>query len=95
MAGDYVNLFVADTGCALSAGDLGTMVDPFGHIDVMLQDGCKGSGLGVAIARSLVELHGGTMRLRSSPQIGSLVLIHLPVEMEPVQLSLPMSAAAA
>lgn len=94
MAGDHVNLFVADPGCSLSAGDLGTMVDPFGHIDGMLQDGCKGSGLGVAIARSLVELHGGTMRLRSAPQIGSLVLVHLPVSLEPVQLSLPMSAAA-
>lgn len=95
MAGDHVNLFVADTGCSLSAGDLGRMVDPFGHIDGMLDDGCKGSGLGVAIARSLVELHGGTMRLRSAPQMGSLVLIHLPIALEPVQLSLPMSAAAA
>ncbi|MCZ8186504.1 MAG: ATP-binding protein [Beijerinckiaceae bacterium] len=95
MAGDHINLFVADSGGGLSAGDLGTMGDPFGHIDGMLHDGCKGSGLGVAIARSLVELHGGTMRLRSAPQIGSLVLIHLPVSLEPVQLTLPMSAAGA
>lgn len=95
LAGDHINLFVADSGGGLSAGDLGTMGDPFGHIDGMLHDGCKGSGLGVAIARSLVELHGGTMRLRSAPQIGSLVLIHLPVSLEPVQLSLPMSAAGA
>jgi two-component system, cell cycle sensor histidine kinase PleC len=92
MNGDHVNIFVADTGCSLSAGDLGKMVDPFGHIDGMLQDGCKGSGLGVSIARSLIELHGGTMRLRSSPQIGSLIMIHLPIALQPVQLDLPMSA---
>ncbi len=90
--GDHVNIFVADTGCSISAGDLGKMVDPFGHIDGMLQDGCKGSGLGVPIARSLIELHGGTMRLRSSPKIGSLIMIHLPVSLQPVQLDLPMSA---
>ncbi len=92
MRGNHVNIFVADTGCSLSAGDLGKMVDPFGHIDGMLQDGCKGSGLGISIARSLIELHGGTMRLRSSPQIGSLIMIHLPVSLQPVQLDLPMSA---
>ena len=68
------------------------MKDPFGHIDGMLQDGCKGSGLGVAIARSLIELHGGTLRMRSSQQIGSLVMIHLPIAQEAVQLSLPMTA---
>lgn len=88
--GNHINIFVADTGCSLSAGDLGKMLDPFGHIDGMLQDGCKGSGLGVSIARSLIELHGGTMRLRSSPQTGSLIMIHLPVSNQPVQLDLPM-----
>lgn len=91
MNGDHVNLFVADRGCALSKGDLVTLVDPFGHIDGMLQDGCKGSGLGVSIARSLIELHGGTMRLRSSQQIGSLVMIHLPITAQPIQLDLPMN----
>lgn len=95
MNGDHVNIFVADRGCSLSAGDLGKMADPFGHIDGMLEDGCKGSGLGVSIARSLIELHGGTMRLRSSPRIGSLVMIHLPVALEPVQLDLPMSTLEA
>lgn len=92
MQGDHVNIFIADSGCTLTASEMGVMRDPFGHIDGMLQDGCKGSGLGVAIARSLIELHGGTLRMRSSAQIGSLVMIHLPVAQEPVQLSLPMSA---
>lgn len=92
MNGNHVNIFVADTGCPISAGDLGKMADPFGHIDGMLQDGCKGSGLGVPIARSLIELHGGTMRLRSSQRIGSLIMVHLPVSLQPVQLDLPMSA---
>jgi two-component system, cell cycle sensor histidine kinase PleC len=91
MNGDHVNIFIADPGCTLSAGDLGKMADPFGHIDGMLQDGCKGSGLGISIARSLIELHGGTMRLRSSAQIGSLIMIHLPITPNPIQLDLPMN----
>jgi two-component system cell cycle sensor histidine kinase PleC len=92
MSGDFVNVFVADPGCTLSAGDLGKMVDPFGHIDGMLQDGCKGSGLGVPIARSLIELHGGTMRLRATAQMGSLIMVRLPVNPHAVQLDLPMTA---
>lgn len=95
MSGDHINIFVADTGCVLTAGELGTLVDAFGHIDGMLEDGCKGSGLGVPIARALIELHGGTLRLRSAPHFGSLVMIHLPVAHRPVQLDLPMGGLAA
>lgn len=88
--GDHINIFIADSGCVLTKRELGTIVDAFGHIDGMLEDGCKGSGLGIPIARSLIELHGGTMRLRSAPQFGALVMIHLPIAHRPVQLDLPM-----
>lgn len=90
LAGDFVNIFIADRGCHLTEGEIGTMVDPFGHIDGMLEDGCKGSGLNVPIARALIELHGGTMRLKSSPQFGSLVMVRLPIGPE---LTLAANAA--
>ena len=90
LQGECVNIFVADSGCTLTASEIGVMKDPFGHIDPMLQNGCKGSGLGFPIAKALIELHGGTLRMRSSPHIGSLVMAHLPIAPEPVQLSLPM-----
>ncbi|HRE19759.1 MAG TPA: PAS-domain containing protein [Rhabdaerophilum sp.] len=88
--GDYVNIFIADRACALSPGEIGVMANPFGHIDRMLEDGCKGSGLGLPIARALIELHGGTVRMRSSAEMGSLMMIHLPARAHPVQLDLPM-----
>ncbi len=88
MAGDHVNIFIADRGCHLSPGEIDRLIAPFGHIDSMLEDGCKGSALGMPIARALIELHGGTMRLKSTPEIGSLVLVRLPVAPNPVQLSL-------
>lgn len=89
--GDHVNIFIADRGCALSAGEIGAMANPFGHIDRMLEDGCKGSGLGLPIARALIELHSGTIRMRSSTEMGSLIMIHLPARGSAIQLDLPMN----
>lgn len=88
--GDAINIFIADSHCTLSQEDIGTMSDHFGHIPSMLENGCKGSGLGFPIAKGLIELHGGTLKLRSSPQIGTLVMVHLPIAQEPEQLTLPM-----
>lgn len=91
MQGDHINIFISDRGCHLSESDIGTLTKPFGHIDSMLHDGCKGSGLGVAIARELIELQGGSLRIRSTPQIGALTMVHLPITPRPRQLDLPMA----
>jgi two-component system cell cycle sensor histidine kinase PleC len=91
MQGDHINIFISDRGCHLSETDIGTLTKPFGHIDSMLHDGCKGSGLGVAIARELIELQGGSLRIRSTPQIGALTMVHLPITPKPRQLDLPMA----
>ena len=48
-------------------------------------------GIGLAIAKSLIELHGGTMRLRSTLGQGTLVRLHLPVA---PNCRLPRSEAA-
>ncbi|MGL5448727.1 MAG: histidine kinase dimerization/phospho-acceptor domain-containing protein [Rhabdaerophilum sp.] len=79
MQGEHVNIFISDRGCHLSESDIGKLSKPFGHIDGMLHDGCKGSGLGVAIARGLIELQGGILRIRSAPQLGTLIMVHLPI----------------
>ncbi len=89
--GDYINIFISDRGCHLSQSDIGTLTKPFGHIDGMLHDGCKGSGLSVAIARGLIELQGGTLRIRSAPQLGAIMMVHLPIVQRPRQLDLPMA----
>jgi two-component system, cell cycle sensor histidine kinase PleC len=91
MQGEYINIFISDRGCHLSEADIGTLSKPFGHIDSMLHDGCKGSGLGVAIARELIELQGGSLRIRSTPLIGALTMLHLPITPKPRQLDLPMA----
>lgn len=91
MQGEHINIFISDRGCHLSESDIGTLSKPFGHIDSMLHDGCKGSGLGVAIAKELIELQGGSLRIRSTPLIGALTMVHLPIAPKPRQLDLPMA----
>ncbi|MGI8526096.1 MAG: ATP-binding protein, partial [Pseudolabrys sp.] len=40
----------------------------------------QGSGLGLALAKSLVELHGGKMRIRSVLGRGTIVVVRLPLQ---------------
>jgi two-component system, cell cycle sensor histidine kinase PleC len=73
-----INIYVADTGIGIPASKLARLGHPFEQLGGTLDNGMRGSGLGLAIARSLVDLLGASMRIRSSPGIGTIVLVHLP-----------------
>jgi two-component system cell cycle sensor histidine kinase PleC len=73
-----INIYVEDTGIGIPASKLARLGQPFEQLDGTLENGMKSSGLGLAIARSLVDLHGGSMRIRSSLGNGTIVLVHLP-----------------
>ena len=45
----------------------------------MVENGFKGSGLGFAISRSLAELHGGGIKVRTRRGLGTIVMLTLPV----------------
>ena len=53
---------------------------PFEQVESQLTKTYHGSGLGLAIAKSLTGLHGGAMKLRSKPDVGTVVCISLPLE---------------
>ncbi|CAN1510204.1 PAS domain [Rhabdaerophilaceae bacterium] len=89
MQGDHLNIFISDRGCHLSKADISILTTPFGHIDSMLQDGCKGSGLHVAISRGLIELQGGSLRIRSVPLFGAVTMVHLPLSAASPQKDAP------
>ena len=78
-AGDGVNIFVGDTGCGIAPEHMARFGRPFEIFTNQLDNGNKGSGLGVAIAKSLVSLHGGSIRVRSCVGTGTLVMVHLPL----------------
>ncbi len=76
--GDLV-LRVADTGIGIPARDLDLVLKPFGRrAPTMTSGGDHGIGLGLAITKSLVEKHGGTIRIDSVEGQGTDVEVSLP-----------------
>jgi signal transduction histidine kinase len=67
-----VRLWVADTGRGIP---LETQAGVFGNF---ISGDKRGAGLGLALARSLVELHGGWIALESTPGKGTTISCHLP-----------------
>jgi two-component system cell cycle sensor histidine kinase PleC len=78
--GDRVEVVVADTGIGVKPADIAKIFEPFGQIDSALARRHVGSGLGLPLARSLVELHGGDLSFRSEEGAGTTVTVSLPRE---------------
>jgi PAS domain S-box-containing protein len=77
LAGDLM-IEVEDTGIGIDERDLGTVLVPFGQVDHQRNREGEGTGLGLPLTKRLVELHGGTLDLRSLRGLGTTVSIHLP-----------------
>lgn len=67
---------VADTGEGISERDLGNIFDRFYQVDRIHP---KGSGIGLSLAKAFVELHGGTIGVESTVNIGSVFTVTLPM----------------
>nr|WP_272884921.1 ATP-binding protein [Candidatus Rhodoblastus alkanivorans] len=92
--GAAYDIIVEDSGCGMSAEELAPVCHPFEQRSPLMQDGMKGPGLGLAIARSLVELHGGELRIDSTPGQGTRVGIHLPGPRQQAQNRIAAISAA-
>ena len=68
---------VHDRGRGISAGAIGRLAE-FVQLDRKLHEQ-QGAGLGVAIARRLAELHGGSLTLQSPSDAGTIVVLELPL----------------
>jgi hypothetical protein len=76
----YVRLTVTDTGEGIAESFLPFVFDRFRQAEGSISRKQGGLGLGLAVARHLVELHGGTIRAESrGPQQGSTFAIDLPL----------------
>lgn len=73
-----VRLEVRDTGPGIAAEDLPKLFQPFTQLDTRLSREHAGTGLGLALVRSLTELHGGRVEVESAPGTGSLFRVVLP-----------------
>ena len=70
---------IADTGIGMNAQDIPLVVQPFYRVSSTLDSNHQGAGLGLPFAKSIVELHGGTLNIASKPGSGTTVTISLPV----------------
>jgi signal transduction histidine kinase len=68
---------VADAGLGIALEEQVTIFDPFVRGAAALQSKIKGVGLGLAIARQLTRLMGGTLTLESQLGVGTTFTLHL------------------
>ena len=73
-----VALTVRDTGEGIAAGDLEHIFDRFYRVEKSRSRDHGGVGLGLAIARMLTELQGGTISVESTIGVGSVFSVWLP-----------------
>lgn len=76
---DSVIISVKDTGVGINKSNLETIFDRFIQGDTSPNRRCEGSGIGLSLVKSIVEMHYGTILAKSEEGIGSEFIIQLPV----------------
>ncbi len=79
-AGESVRVSVADNGIGIAPEDMARVGRPFEQAESQLIKTQQGSGLGLALTKSLVELHHGVLEMQSEPGVGTTVAFTLPIE---------------
>ena len=77
--GKAIEVSVADTGVGISPEDHDAVFEEFKQVGRDYTRKAEGTGLGLALTRRFVELHGGTIRLESEPGRGSTFTFTIPV----------------
>jgi len=91
--GERIRVSVQDTGIGIAPADLERLARPFEQIETQHAKTQQGTGLGLALTKSLVEMHGGLLDLRSAPGRGTTASFSLPVRQS--ALALPAQRASA
>jgi len=73
-----LSIAVQDTGIGIAPEDFEAALSPFGQVESAFSRHHHGTGLGLPLAKSLAELHGGSLRLDSAPGAGTRVTVLLP-----------------
>jgi len=71
---------VADTGIGMNDEDVTKALSTFGQVDSGLDRKHEGTGLGLPLTKGLMELHGGTLEVKSDKGKGTIVTITFPRE---------------
>ena len=71
----YVDVRIADTGQGISPEQIAKIFDPY----FTTKQGKSGTGLGLFITKKVVEDHNGSIKVDSTPGIGTTITIRLPL----------------
>jgi signal transduction histidine kinase len=80
-------ILVRDQGPGIAESQLEEVFKPFVRLDEARNTESGSVGLGLAIARSFTELHGGELNIRSGEGQGTNVLVHLPLRDAPNRIA--------
>jgi signal transduction histidine kinase len=78
--GGGIAVRVSDSGIGIAEEDIERVQQPFSQVASALSRGHEGTGLGLSLSRSLIELHGGSLDLDSRLGEGTTVTVSLPAE---------------
>lgn len=78
--GDAVLISVKDTGIGIPKEKQNIIFERFRQVDKSLTRRCEGSGIGLSLVKSLVEMHEGSVSVDSEPGSGSEFIISMPVK---------------
>lgn len=72
---------ISDTGLGMDPDELDRAMAPFGRVDPSYRSANAGDGLGLTLAKGIVELHGGRLTITSAKDSGTTVRIVLPAQL--------------
>ena len=78
LRGKGIYVSVADTGIGMTEADLSIAMLPFQQVDNSHTRSYEGTGLGLPLAKGLIEQHNGSLDIRSKPGEGTVVTVVLP-----------------
>ena len=78
---NYILIRVKDTGIGIPEDMLNKIFDNYTQVDDSLRKNVEGNGIGLALVKSLVEMHGGEINVKSKMGVGSEFNIKLPIRL--------------
>ncbi len=88
-----VEIEVVDRGCGMSPAELDVALQPFRQIESSMAKRTEGTGLGLPLAKRLIDLHGGALEIDTRPGKGTVARIRLPASRTRPLESAPRVAA--
>ena len=76
--GEWITVYVADEGVGISHEDQPSIFERFFRVENHLTRSTQGTGLGLYLARAIIEAHGGRIWVESMPGKGSIFIFSLP-----------------